>query len=92
PTATAVAQRLGMSRRTLYRRLRDEGTTFQHLLDDLRAGMAQSLLKNRHTDLTEVAFILGFSEPRAFSRAFKRWTGTTPARWRNEMRRNHEHS
>ena len=82
PTADSVATRLGMSRRTLYRRLREEGTSFQGVLDALRADMARALLGDG-VDIAEVAFVLGFSEPRAFHRAFKRWVGATPAQWRD---------
>lgn len=78
PTLETVAARLGMSSRTLKRRLHDEGTTFQDVLDAVRCDLAKRYLDERRLALGEVSFLLGFSEPSAFHRAFKRWTGRTP--------------
>jgi AraC-like DNA-binding protein len=72
-----VAKRLGMTSRSLQRRLKDEGTTFQLVLNDTRRALAQRYLDER-LSIAEISFLLGFSEPSAFFRAFKRWTGTTP--------------
>jgi len=74
----AVAAKLGMSRQTLFRRLKAEGTTFEKVLDELRHRMALDYLGARKVSVNETAYLVGFSEPAAFSRAFKRWTGTSP--------------
>jgi AraC-like DNA-binding protein len=72
-----VARRLGMTGRSLQRRLRDEGTVFQTLRDDVRRELADRYL-GEGMSFAEISFMLGFSEPSAFFRAFKRWTGMTP--------------
>jgi len=82
PSAAAVAARLKMSLRTLNRSLADEGTTYRKLLDQLRHELAAHHLANARTSTAEVAFRLGFSDLSAFHRAFKRWTGRTPAEFR----------
>jgi AraC-like DNA-binding protein len=82
PSIEAVARKLAISARTLRRRLAESGTSFRELLDETRAHLAQSYVRNRRIPLAEVAFLLGFSEPSTFHRAFKRWTQTTPAEWR----------
>jgi len=74
----AVAATMGMSRQTLFRRLRDEGVTFEKVLDDLRRRMALDYLGAGKVSVNETAYLVGFSEPAAFSRAFKRWTGQSP--------------
>ena len=75
----AVASRLGLSRQTLYRKLKSEGVTFEQVLDGLRHRMAVHLLSEGRTSVNETAYRLGFSDPAAFSRAFKRWTGVSPS-------------
>jgi AraC-like DNA-binding protein len=82
PSLERVAKRMATSGRTLRRRLEENGTTFRALLDAARADLARSYVQDRRISLSEVAFMLGFSEPSAFNRAFKRWTDTTPAAWR----------
>jgi len=82
PSLEQVAKRMATSERTLRRRLEESGTSFRNLLDETRAELARSYVRDRHLPLTEVAFLLGFSEPSAFHRAFKRWTDTTPSAWR----------
>jgi AraC-like DNA-binding protein len=79
-TLAALARRMGLPPRTLQRHLAAEGMTLQRLLDDTRRELALRHLGNR-TAIAETAFLLGFSEPSAFHRAFKRWTGTTPQAW-----------
>ncbi len=74
-----VARAMGLSRQTLYRRLKAEGATFEELLDRLRRRLALRLVRER-LPVKEVAYRLGFSDPAAFSRAFKRWTGSSPSR------------
>ena len=73
-----VATRLGMSARSLHRRLSDEGTRFNDLLDDVRQEFAKRYLARRSVTASEVAYLIGFQSPTAFFRAFKRWTGLTP--------------
>lgn len=78
----AVAAQLNMSRYTLYKRLKEENLTFLGLLDDVRREQALQYLREPDRPLTEVAELLGFSELSAFSRAFKRWMGSSPAEFR----------
>lgn len=76
-----IARDLGMSRQTLYRRLRDESVTFAQVHDDLRHRMAVDYLGTRKVSVGETAYLLGFSEASAFVRAFRRWTGASPTAW-----------
>ena len=87
PAASKLARRLHMSARTLERRLEGEGTTFGAVLEDLRRRLALDHLERRDVSLSEIAFLLGFSQVGAFHRAFKRWTGTTPDEYRRQTRR-----
>jgi len=73
-----VAEKLIVSRQTLYRQLRAEGVTFEAVLDELRHKLAVHYLSGRKTSVNETAYLVGFSDPAAFSRAFKRWTGQPP--------------
>ncbi|HWT12072.1 MAG TPA: helix-turn-helix transcriptional regulator [Allosphingosinicella sp.] len=77
-----VARALGYSRQTLYRRLKAEGITFAALLDGLRRRLALRLVVDQGLPVKEAAYRLGFSDPAAFSRAFKRWTGKSPGEMR----------
>jgi AraC-like DNA-binding protein len=77
-TMEKVATELGVSRQTLFRRLKAEGASFEQLLDRVRRGLALRYLNGDGLSVKETAFRLGFSEPASFSRAFKRWTGTSP--------------
>ena len=79
-----VARRLGVSSRTLQRRLRDEGTTFKEVVDDTRESLALHYLRSTRLTATEIAFLLGFDEATSFFRAFQRWTGTTPETLRQQ--------
>ena len=72
-----VARRLGLSPRSLQRRLKDEGASFQGVREEARAEAAQRYLDDG-LSIAEISFLLGFSQPSAFFRAFKRWTGVTP--------------
>ena len=74
----SVARELGYSRQTLYRRLKAEGVTYEVVLDTLRQRLALRLLREEGLSVKETAWRLGFSDPAAFSRAFKRWTGSSP--------------
>jgi AraC-like DNA-binding protein len=73
-----IASRLGSSRQTLYRQLKADGTSFEKLLDELRHTLALHYLAGKRVSVNETAYLVGFSEPAAFSRAFKRWTGISP--------------
>jgi AraC-like DNA-binding protein len=81
----AVAQELGMSVRTLARRLGELGVTFARILDELRQDLAVRYLRDPDLGLSQIAFLLGYSEPSAFSHAFRRWTRTTPGEWRTKQ-------
>jgi AraC-like DNA-binding protein len=81
----AVARRLAMSPRTLQRRLSEEGTSFDSLREEMRKQTAETFLADRTLSVSEVAFLLGFSEPGAFHRAFKRWHNTTPDAFRKQQ-------
>ena len=80
--AERVAAALHMSRRTLSRKLEQEGTSFFAVVDAVRRDTALAYVLDRHLELTEVAFLLGFSHVESFHRAFKRWTGETPVTYR----------
>ncbi|KYG02036.1 hypothetical protein BE18_44415 [Sorangium cellulosum] len=71
-----------MSTRSLQRALKDLGTSFTAQLDEARRGKAIELLRRRDLALQEIAFLLGYGEPRHFYRSFRRWTGTTPGEYR----------
>jgi AraC-like DNA-binding protein len=73
-----IAGKMGVSRPTLFRRLKAEGTTFQRVLDDLRHRLALHYLGGKKVSVNETAYLVGFSDAAAFSRAFKRWTGLSP--------------
>jgi AraC-like DNA-binding protein len=75
-----IAARLGVSRRTLARRLASEGLTFLKVLDALRCDLAKGYLDERDLPILEIAWLLGYKESSAFTHAFKRWTGRTPKR------------
>ena len=83
-SANDAAAVFGIHRRTLHRHLKAEGVTFDALVEEVRAELAQELLSARQTPLAQVASTLGYADVSAFSRAFRRWFGTTPARWRIE--------
>jgi len=85
--ATHVAQQLHMSQRTLERKLASEGTTFKQLLDEMRRRLALEYVSTRNFGLSEIAFLLGFSQQAAFHRAFKRWTSQTPLEYRRARQR-----
>jgi AraC-like DNA-binding protein len=75
----AIAAKIGVSRQTLYRNLKAEGVTFELVLDSLRHTMALHYLRGQKVSVNETAYLVGFSDPAAFSRAFKRWTGMSPS-------------
>ena len=87
PAVEKVAKALGMSPRTLQRRLEEIRNELPELLDDVRRRSARRLLADTDLAPAEVAFLLGFEEQNSFSRAFHAWEGTTPARWRESVER-----
>jgi len=82
PDQGSIAKQMGISERTLQRRLQNEGTTFNKLLEDARRTIALGYLADRNLAAYEVSFLLGYAEPATFFRAFKRWTGQTPQQYR----------
>ncbi len=84
PKAAAVARAVGVSERTLFRRLAETGLTYQEVLENTQKSLAESLLSESQFSIAEVAFLTGFSEQSTFSRAFKRWAGQTPGAFRKE--------
>jgi AraC-like DNA-binding protein len=85
PTLQRIASVLGVSDRTLQRRLQQEGTTFARVLDAFRQEMAAHLLRDHSLAIYEVAFLLGYAEPSTFYRAFRRWKGTSPQEFRRAL-------
>lgn len=85
PSLAAVARRMAVSPRTLQRRLAIEGTSFAEVLDQTRRHVAEAYIKDRALALTEVSYLLGFSEPSAFTRAFQRWFGLAPRQFRMNL-------
>jgi len=81
-----VARSLGMSERTLTRRLSDEGLKFTEILQHLRRDLAVRYLDDRKLHVSKIAWLLGFQEVSAFTHAFKRWTGKTPSEMRTVTR------
>ena len=81
----SIARVLGLTSRSLQRRLKDEGSSFQLLRDEIRRELADRYLDDE-LSISEISFLLGFSEPSAFFRAFKRWTGLTPIEHRTHRR------
>jgi AraC-like DNA-binding protein len=81
--ASEVARQLGMSSRTLSRKLADEGTSFAEILEQLRAALAKRYLNDETLPVSEIAWLLGYREVSSLTHAFKRWTGMTPRRFRS---------
>jgi AraC-like DNA-binding protein len=77
-----VADQLAITPRTLQRRLNDRGETFKNILDEVRKGLALSYIAQPFIDLAELAYLLGFADQTAFQRAFKKWTGTSPGKYK----------
>lgn len=85
PTLEGAARELGMSTRTLHRRLREEGTSFREIKDALRREIALARLEKTRRSIAEIASELGYSEPSAFFRAFQAWTGEAPTSYRKRV-------
>jgi AraC-like DNA-binding protein len=86
PGQQQIADALFISSRTLQRKLKEEGTSFTELLQDTRLQLARKYLRQPNRSVVETAYLLGFSEPSTFSRAFKRWTGQAPGEYRDSPR------
>lgn len=86
PSFDTLAEQLDMPPATLRRRLRGEGQSFAAIKDEMRSVIAQSLLRDGRRSVAEIAGELGFSEPSAFHRAFRKWTGCSPGAFRRESR------
>ncbi len=86
PSQGEIARKLGMSERTLQRRLREEGRSFADVLDGVRRELAARYLADPQLAIYEVAFLLGYSDPSSFHRAFRRWTGEGPQEFRVRIR------
>jgi len=82
PSIHHIAEHLGMSNRTLTRRLSEAGVSYRDLIKKTQEGLATNLLKQSSRSIAEIAFETGFSEQSAFNRAFKRWTGLSPVEFR----------
>jgi AraC-like DNA-binding protein len=89
PGMDVIATRLHMSRSTLRRRLREEGVTYRYLLQEVRRDLALQYLQKRDLGIDEVAYLVGYDDSTAFHRAFKKWTGKTPAEHRARLHRSH---
>jgi AraC-like DNA-binding protein len=86
PSVHRIASKLGMSTRTLQRKLGDESTTYQRVLDGVRLELSIEYLAMSRMPLADAATLLGFADLTSFHRAFKRWTGTPPAEFRKQLR------
>ena len=86
PSIEDIADALHISSRTLQRRLQDEGSSFQRVLEEARRQMARQYLNNSVLELNEAAYLLGYEDSSSFVRAFRTWEGVPPARWREEQR------
>jgi AraC-like DNA-binding protein len=85
PTQGDIAFRLNTSLRSLQRRLREEDTSFKELLGDTQRELALFYIRDSERSIGEITYLLGFSEPSNFTRAFKRWTGKSPAEFRESQ-------
>jgi AraC-like DNA-binding protein len=83
-SSRAVAERLGLSERTLHRRLASEGQAFQPLNEQIKQRLAERLLSDSPLDINSIAQRLGYAEAASFSRAFRRWTGYSPGHWKHQ--------
>lgn len=85
PSLAIIAEEIEMSTRTLQRRLKEFGLSFQEILDETRKEIAIHYMNDDSLTLLDITFLLGFSEQSAFQRAFKRWTGFTPGKYRTRL-------
>lgn len=85
PSLTMTARLLNLTPRTLHRRLIEEGTSYREILESVREQMATNLLQDQQLSIQEIAFMLGYGDLANFRRAFKRWTGEAPSRFRQAL-------
>ena len=85
PTIEQVAANLNISVRTLQRRLKEEGKTYQGILEDLKHQLALDYLRNKNQSIKEIAYLLSYADTSPFIRSFKRWEGVSPAEYRKKM-------
>ena len=83
PRQDSIAGELNISLRSMQRKLKEEGNSFNGLFDNTRHELAMYYIRETHRHLGEIAYLLGFSEPSSFTRAFRRWTGVTPQEFRD---------
>ena len=86
PSQASIAKALNMSLRNLQRKLKQEGTTFRQLVDDIRRQLATQFIQENSRSIGEISYNLGFSEPANFTRAFKSWTGISPKQYRQAIK------
>jgi len=86
PTIEDIADALHISSRTLQRRLQDDGSSFQRVLEEARHQLARNYLNNPVLELNEAAYLLGYNDANSFVRAFRTWEGIPPGRWREQQR------
>jgi AraC-like DNA-binding protein len=84
PKAEDMAHQLSMSPRTFYRRLSERNTSYQAILDEVRAELAMSYLEHTHLSVDQISDLIGFTETTTFRRAFKKWTGYSPSEFRKK--------
>lgn len=82
PSQTVIARALNLSHRSFQRHLQSKGTSFKQLLDEVRQQLAVQYLTASHRSIIEISYLLGFSDPSNFARAFKRWTSVSPIQYR----------
>lgn len=87
PRISDAAKALALSERTLSRRLAEENTSYREIVDETRCAMADALLDDPSISLTEISYLLGFSDPGSFSNAYRRWTGQAPMSTRQRRRK-----
>jgi AraC-like DNA-binding protein len=86
PNVEDIADALHISSRTLQRRLQDQGSSFQRVLEEARHQLARHCLNNSVLELNEAAYLLGYQDGNSFVRAFRNWEGVPPSRWREQQR------
>ncbi len=88
PSQTDIAKQLNMSLRNLQRKLHDQGTSFKDILENTRKKLTLDYIEQKDLSLSEISYLVGFSNTSNFNRAFKRWTGKAPGKYRNQQLKN----
>jgi len=89
PDLADIARELGMSERTLQRRITEDGATYRQLLEEARRELGRQMLGNAAAEINEIAYMLGYQDTSSFYRAFREWEGVTPNQWREHQGRQH---